>query len=348
MSEIADDRKARDRSMNTDDLYRLLRTGHAQAQGIVDTIGEPLLVLDASLCVQAASRSFFDTFGVDRYETIGQRVYELGNGQWDIPDLRHLLEQVIPKATAIINYEVEHDFPGLGRRTMLLTARTLYQPDGGSHSMLLSIVDATDRHRRDLAKDLLFGELRHRMKNLLGVAQSLARQTSTEGRSAEEYRDAFLGRFAALIDAEDLAFSEQGEVGLKEVVERILAPYSSSAGAVSIEAGQAVELRPRTVMSLCLVLHELATNAAKHGALSKTGGHLRVSWRVEDSNRRLRLEWVERDGPAVTEPAKAGYGTQLMQSTVIYNLRGQLERHYAADGFRAEIVIPLGDASLQE
>jgi two-component sensor histidine kinase len=94
--------------------------------------------------------------------------------------------EVIPKATAAITYEVEHDFPALGRRTMLLTARTLHHPDNGGHSMLLSIVDATDRSRRDAAQDMLFGELRHRMKNLLAVAQSIARQTTTKGRSAEE------------------------------------------------------------------------------------------------------------------------------------------------------------------
>src|SRR3712207_4547617 len=132
--------------MNVEDLYRLLRTSHIQAQGIVDTVADPMLVLDESLRVLSASRSFIETFKVDRYETVGQLVYELGNGQWDIPELRLLLSQVLPKSTAVINYEVEHDFPGLGRRTMLLTARTLFHPDNASHSLLLSIVDATDRH----------------------------------------------------------------------------------------------------------------------------------------------------------------------------------------------------------
>ncbi|RWJ09320.1 MAG: histidine kinase, partial [Mesorhizobium sp.] len=167
--------------MNMEDLYRLLRTGHVQAQGIVDTVAYPLLVLDESLCVQSANRSFFETFKVDRDETIGQHIYQLGNGQWDIPDLRLLIMDVIPKSTAVIDYEVEHDFPGLGRRTMLLTARTLFHPSSASHSLLLSIVDATDRYREDAAKDMQFGELRHSMKNLLAVAQSIARHTTTEG-----------------------------------------------------------------------------------------------------------------------------------------------------------------------
>ncbi|WP_367153800.1 PAS domain-containing protein [Mesorhizobium sp.] len=115
--------------MNLEDLYRLLRTGHVQAQGIVDTVPDPLLVLDAGLTVQTANRAFFKTFAVERYQTIGEHLYELGNGQWDIPELRRLLSDVIPRSTAVIDYEVEHEFPGIGRKTMLVTARTLFNPD---------------------------------------------------------------------------------------------------------------------------------------------------------------------------------------------------------------------------
>lgn len=332
--------------MHMEDLYRLLRTGHVQAQGIVDTIADPLLVLDSGLCVQAASRSFFETFRVDRYETIGQPLHELGNGQWDIPELRGLLLEVIPKATAIVNYEVEHDFPDLGRRTMLVTARTLHHPDHHSHTMLVSIVDATDSQRRELAKDMLFGELRHRMKNLLAVAQSLARNTATQGRSAEEYRDEFMGRFNALVEAQDLAFATQDETGLKALVERILRPFGSSSDAVVIDAGEDVELSPRTIMSLSLVLHELATNAAKYGALSAAGGQVRVSWQVEEENTRLRLNWVDSGGLQVSAPSRTGYGTKLIESATTYSLGGEVEQRYATDGLVTEIVIPLGGASL--
>src|SRR3546814_4830791 len=135
--------------MTMDDLYRLLRTGHVQAHGIFDTGADSLLVLDESLCVQSASLSFFEAFKVERDETIGRRLYELGNGQWDIPELRRLLLEVIPKTTAVINYEVEHDFSGLGRRTMLVTARTLHHPDSGGRSMLLTIV-RSEEHTSEL------------------------------------------------------------------------------------------------------------------------------------------------------------------------------------------------------
>jgi two-component sensor histidine kinase len=334
--------------MNTDDLYRLLRTSHAQAQGVVDTLSDPVLVLDSGLCVQAASLSFYETFGVDRYETIGQGLFELGNGQWDIPELRGLLKQVLPKTTAIINYEVEHDFPTLGRRFMLLTARTLHQSGGGRHSILLTIVDATERHQRDEAKDLLFGELRHRMKNILGVARSVARQTTTEGRSAEEYRDAFLGRFEALIQAEDLAFDEQSPAGIREILERTLAPYLATPGAVIIEGEAVADLGPRRTLSLGLLFHELATNAAKHGALSAPGGNVTVFWALENDGHDLRVSWRESGGPPVAAPATKGFGSELIQSTISYTLGGAVEQDFALQGYSVEVVIPLRNAAPTE
>jgi two-component sensor histidine kinase len=331
--------------MNMEDLYRLLRTGHVQAQGIVDTVGDPLIVLDTSLCVQNANRAFLEAFKVERDDTIGRPLFELGNGQWNIAPLRSLLCDVIPKSTAVINYEVEHVFPEIGRRVMLVAARTLFHPDGASHTMLVTIVDATERHRRDLAKDMLFGELRHRMKNMLGVARSIASQTTTQGRSAEEYREVFLGRFSALIDAEDLAFTEQGKAGVDEILARTLAPFLGSGQGVVIEPGPVVELSPSLIMSLSLVLHELATNAAKHGALSKAGGQVKVSRHLDDTSGRLQLEWVESGGPPVSPPASTGYGTRLIRATITYNLQGSVELDYAADGLRAEIVIPLGNGA---
>ncbi|TIS66236.1 PAS domain-containing protein [Mesorhizobium sp.] len=332
--------------MNMEDLYRLLRTGHVQLQGIVDTVADPLVVLDEGLSVQNASRSFFETFKVDRDETIGQHIYELGNGQWDIPELRHLLSAVIPKSLAVINYEVEHDFPDIGRRTMLLTARTLHHPDNGSRSLLLSMVDATDRYRhseqvfRPMPE---FAEL-HVLRCI--SAQSIARHTTTEGRSAEEYRDDFLGRFNALVEAQDIAFVEQDEPNLVALLERILAPYTANPDAIVIGPGVAVELDTRALQSLSLVLHELATNAAKYGALSVSGGQVRVSWRIEEGNCRLRLRWVESGGPPVTPPATTGYGTELIQSATTYSLGGQVEQKYLVGGLETEIVIPLGSASL--
>lgn len=255
--------------MNLDDFYRLMRNGHIQAQGIVDTVPDPLLVLNQELCVESASRAFYQTFKVDRDETIGRRLYELGDGQWDIPELRRLLEVVIPKSAAVIDYEVEHDFPGVGRRTMLVSANRLFHPDNVSRTLLLSIVDATERRKREAENDLLLGELRHRGKNLLAMVQAIARQTRVEGRSAADFRDDFLGRFSALVRAHELAFSEKSGIGLHELVQRTLQPYAARPAMVVIESGPTVDLGPGQILPISLILHELATNAVKHG----TEGH---------------------------------------------------------------------------
>src|SRR5881392_2430133 len=95
------------------------------AQNIVDTVREPLLMLDTTLRVRSANRAFYQTFHVSPEETEGRLIYELGNGQWDIPDLRTLLEDIVPRSSAFNDFELEHDFPAIGRRVMLLNARKL-------------------------------------------------------------------------------------------------------------------------------------------------------------------------------------------------------------------------------
>ena len=330
--------------VNLEDLYRLLRTAHVQAQSIVDTVHEPLLVLDRDLCVVAASRSFFETFQVDRDETICRHVYELGNGQWDIPELRHLLEQVIPRSRSVEGFEVEHDFPQLGPRTMQLSARKLFHPDNNSVLLLLVITDVTERRQEEHERELRFGELRHRVKNLLAVVEALARLTGVEGRSAEQYRDDFLGRLRALTRAHApaLAFPTADGVDLASLAGPILEPYVGDGARVEV-TGSAVSLRGAQVQALALMLHELATNAVKHGALSVPGGRVRLGWKVEENEavRRLRLRWEERGGPQVVPPTSRGFGTKLIESVATDELGGQAELTFAPEGLSADIVVQL-------
>jgi two-component sensor histidine kinase len=303
-------------------------------------------VLDQNLYVRTASRAFFTTFKVDRDETIGQHLYELGNRQWDIPELRRLLEEVIPKSTAVVDYEVEHDFPSIGRRAMLVSAHRLFHPDNNSRTLLLSIVDATERRQHEAEKDVLLGELRHRMKNLLALVQAMARQTTAVGRSGEEYRDAFLGRFNALVQAHDAAFSQDSETDLQEVVERTLEPYTTGPTGFLVESGPAVSLASGQIMSLSLILHELATNAIKYGALSTPTGQIRVRWEVREASApSLRLVWQESGGPPVAPPASSGFGMQLIEFAVSRELGGRVELNYAPAGLVVEIVAPLGSVS---
>ncbi len=124
---------------------RAIQDALEYSQGIVDTVREPLIVLDADLRVISASRSFYQIFKVKPGETEGQLIYDLGNHQWDIPKLRELLEDILPKTTSFDNFEVEHDFLDIGKRIMLLNAREIYQKANRTKLILLAIEDITER-----------------------------------------------------------------------------------------------------------------------------------------------------------------------------------------------------------
>ncbi len=116
-------------------------------EDIVNTIHEPLLVLDSDLKVANGNRSFFNSFVVTREETLGRFIYDVGNKQWDIPGLRELLESILPENTSFDNFEVEHDFATIGRRTMILNARQIERAMGEERIILLAIEDITERKR---------------------------------------------------------------------------------------------------------------------------------------------------------------------------------------------------------
>jgi len=118
-------------------------------QSIVDTVRDPVLVLYKDLRVVSANRAFYRRFGVSPKATEGILVYELGDGQWDIPNLRRLLEDVLPSGSSFDDFEVEHDFPGMGRRVMLLNARKLYRPGNHTEMVLLAIEDVTERREAE-------------------------------------------------------------------------------------------------------------------------------------------------------------------------------------------------------
>ena len=171
-------------------------------EAIVDTVREPLLVLDDALRVVVASRSFYRAFEATQQETVGRPLYELGNGQWDIPALRQLLSEVIPHHTTIEEFEVELDFPTIGRRTMLLNARKVFYEGNNSTSLLVSIEDVTVRRTLEREKDqflrekdellrqkdLLLQEMSHRINNSLQIIASILLLKATTVQSEETRR----------------------------------------------------------------------------------------------------------------------------------------------------------------
>ncbi|HEX8392080.1 MAG TPA: PAS domain-containing protein, partial [Longimicrobium sp.] len=125
-----------------------VRELESYAQDIVQTVREPLLILDAALRVRGANRAFYQTFQVSAAETEDRPLFELGSGQWNIPALHALLEDVIGTASVFNDFELEHEFPGIGRRVMLLNARKL-RPGSHAELLLLAMEDVTERRRAE-------------------------------------------------------------------------------------------------------------------------------------------------------------------------------------------------------
>jgi two-component sensor histidine kinase len=326
--------------MHLEDLYRLLRSEHVQAQGIIDTLEEPLLVVDQAGCVITGNRGFFEKFRVGRDDTVGRSLFALGDGQWDIPELRRLLDDIIPKSASVMGYEVNANFPAIGRCTMCVSARRLVHPDNNSTSILILFEDVSDRRRGDAEKDILLAETHHRMKNLLATVRAIATQTAVEGRSGEEYRDAFLGRFEAVIRAEDLAIGGSAEGDLSALVEHALA---AAAERCRVDPGPPVRLKRSQVVPISLILHELVANAWKYGALSRLGGVVHLTWSVapEGGKSLLHLTWHEENGPPVSPPTRSGFGSRLIKYSAEQGLGGMAELTYEPTGLRVQVTAPI-------
>jgi two-component sensor histidine kinase len=199
---------------------------------------------------------------------------------------------------------------------------------------------ALERHRATERQKLIVGEMQHRLKNLFAAVLSIASQTSHAGVTTAEFMKAFEGRVLALANAHDLLTRDES-ADLADLTRRIVAPF---AGDESVEiTGQPFKVAPSAVVPFSLVLHELATNAAKYGALSSSAGRARVSWksyRGENGERRFKFKWEETGGPRVAPPGRSGFGTLLMKQAFA-DVEGQSRLVHAPEGLRFRIDAPM-------
>lgn len=196
---------------------------------------------------------------------------------------------------------------------------------------------------------LVAREMEHRVMNSLALAQSIALQTNRRSPSQEEFSKAFTGRMQALAASNRLlADGQWSSAGVREILEAIVNPWASSEPN-SIELhGPEVRLNPRSVMALSLSAHELATNAAKYGALSQPGGRTTIRWTIDDADGEslFVLEWRESGGPQPTTADRRGFGTQLLQAMVGGKLGGEIVHDLRPDGLVCTIWLPLKDPAV--
>ncbi|MBK1658712.1 PAS domain S-box protein [Paracraurococcus ruber] len=203
-----------------------------------------------------------------------------------------------------------------------------------------SAVDITERRRSEEATLLLAREVDHRAKNALAVVQSIL--TLTRTGDPAEFKRAVLGRVAAMARAHTLLARERWNgADLRSLLEEELAPHRGAGATAGVTlSGPPTGLAPEAAQPVAMAVHELATNAAKYGALSVPGGTVAVSWQADGATGGLLMRWREAGGPPVTPPARRGFGTGLIENTVRRQLQGELALDWAPLGLDCSIRLP--------
>ncbi|ODT88509.1 HWE histidine kinase domain-containing protein [Phenylobacterium sp. SCN 70-31] len=230
-----------------------------------------------------------------------------------------------------------------GTYRWLLVRAVAFERDAGGRIVkaLSSASDIDERRRADERQALLINELNHRVKNTLAAVQSIARQSLRRDRDPQEMGEIFTARLISLSAAHNVLTRESWEgAGLREIIEVAMAPFDASRIAVK---GPDVRLGARAALAMAMALHELATNAAKYGALSNEAGHVSLTWRArrETGQALLELEWRETGGPVVTPPTRQGFGSRLLTQGVRGDLNGVADLSFEPGGLVCRITAPL-------
>jgi two-component sensor histidine kinase len=326
-------------------------------EAIVDTVRDPLLVLDEELRVVTASRSYYNAFKVNVAETEGRPLFELGDGQWNIPSLRRRLLDVIPHHTTVEEFEIEHDFASIGRRTMLLNARKIFYEGNGATSLLVAIEDVTERRTLEREKDellrqkdLLLREMTHRINNSLQIIASILLLKAHTVQSEETRRhlqDAHERVMAVATVQEQLNPSPYGtlietKTYLEKLCESLAASMILDSQPVSIrvEAGEGATTSEQAV-SMGLIATELVINALKHAFPGGAKGTIVVGFESTASAWRLSVsdDGVGISGRLPDAPVRIGLGTSIVEA-LVRQLGGRVTTSAASPGTSVSVTVP--------
>jgi PAS domain S-box-containing protein len=326
---------------------------------IVETIREGLLVLEPDLTIRFANRAFCDKFSVVPEHTVGRKLYELGNEEWDIPRLRSALETIISGERIFEGFEVEQFFPSIGQRVMCLNARKVYRPGNKIQLILLAIEDVTERVRLEREHAIvserigvLLQELTHRIKNSLQIIVSMVsleahNQKSGEGKAALErvsHRIAALGRLYSMLgeanSVEAVDATSYLEALCRDLIESVQKEYGTS---IALKTDIESESLPvDRAVPLGLIVNELVTNAVKYAFSGETRGTVAVTLKRIPGALRLT---VSDDGKgADPQRADSGLGGRLVD-TFARQLGGKVERESGLHGTTVRLILPSHEGS---
>jgi two-component sensor histidine kinase len=232
--------------------------------------------------------------------------------------------------------------PGAEARWIEARSLVAYDHAGRAERMTGVYIDVTERRKAEDQKNLLIAELDHRVKNVLACVAAVAQRSRECSRSADEFLDVLNGRINSLANAHALLSRSHWEgVGLGELVRSELAPCMSDGN--NVIEGPDIVLAAEATQPLAMVLHELATNATKYGALSTRCGRVSVWWKRQsscNSHDGLALEWRETGGPPIAVPGPSGYGSSVIRDLIPYELGGSVDYVLDPEGVRCRVEIP--------
>ena len=264
------------------------------------------------------------------------------------PEDRHKVAEFHRTADQIDSYPAEYRIIRSDGRLMWMSGRGRVierGPDGKARRVANMVVDVTEHKKGEQRTQLLIDELNHRVKNTLATVQAIVAQGLKFGRSIERARDTIESRLQSLSRSHDLLTRENWEgADLQDVIAQALRPFAYGSDDPPFKlAGPNIRLRPKLALSLGMAFHELATNAAKYGALTIDSGRVDVVWSLatQDGRQYVELQWTESGGPPVKPRAHRGFGSRLIENGLAHEVGGRAELVYGADGVRCTLRFPL-------
>ena len=319
-----------------DEALRVSEENLRQDQRLVELSRDPIFIWDFDDGIVFWNRGSEDLYGYSSAEALGKRKDQLLDTQVPGSSFAALRAKLLAEGS--FSGEVCHRTKD--GRELAIETRIVLNTMGGKRLALESTRDVTERRQFEKRQQLLLGELAHRVRNTLAVVQAIAHQSLRTSKSSEQFVESFDGRLAALASSHSLLVNSDWQgADLGTLTESQMEPYTSDNPDRVQISGETVTLPADLATPFGLILHELATNAAKHGALSRRRGSVAIKWNLKGNDPRvLKVVWREQGGPKVQKPTTSGFGSALIENGIP---GATVKREFKPAGLICTIELPL-------
>ncbi|MCC4589187.1 PAS domain-containing protein [Xanthomonas sp. NCPPB 1067] len=316
-------------------------------EALLQATPDLLYVFDTGHRFVYANQALLTMWGMRWEDASGKTCLELGYEPWHAAMHDEEIERVIATGQPIRGeVPFPHSVKGLRIYDYIFTP--VFGPDGKVEAIAGATRDITEHTQHAQHLQLLINELNHRVKNSLVMVQSLARQSLANAADLADAQEKIETRLLALSRAHDTLTRENWvSADILELARDAAGLYDLRDSARFTLQGASCRLDPRRALALSMALHELCTNALKHGALSSAQGCVEIVWELHDRDgqRALELVWQESGGPPVHPPARKGFGARLLERGLAHDLKGEVKLSFEPRGVRYTVFIPLPAAS---